>query len=120
VLADPKRVRQILRNLLTNAQRYGGPRQRVVAGGLRGHVWIEVRDNGDGIADEDVNRVFQPYVTTGAEGSVGLGLAVARQLAELMGGTLVYEHSAGESVFRLQLPAADQREPALASHIDRS
>jgi signal transduction histidine kinase len=120
VLADPKRVRQILRNLLTNAQRYGGPRQRVVAGGLRGHVWIEVRDNGDGIPDEDVNRVFQPYVTTGAEGSVGLGLAVARQLAELMGGTLVYEHSAGESVFRLQLPAADQREPALASHIDRS
>jgi nitrogen-specific signal transduction histidine kinase len=120
VLADPKRVRQILRNLLTNAQRYGGPRQRVVAGGLQGHVWIEVRDNGDGIPDEDVNRVFQPYVTTGAEGSVGLGLAVARQLAELMGGTLVYEHSAGESVFRLQLPAADQREPALASHIDRS
>jgi signal transduction histidine kinase len=120
VLADPKRVRQILRNLLTNAQRYGGPRQRVVAGALRGHVWIEVRDNGDGIPDEDVNRVFQPYVTTGAEGSVGLGLAVARQLAELMEGTLVYEHSAGESVFRLQLPAADQREPVLASHFDRS
>lgn len=120
VHADPKRVRQILRNLLTNAQRYGGPQQRVVAGTLRGHVWIEVRDNGDGIPDEDVNRVFQPYVTTGAEGSVGLGLAVARQLAELMEGTLVYEHSAGESVFRLQLPSADQREPALASHFDGS
>ncbi len=118
VVADPKRVRQILRNLLTNAQRYGGPRQRVVTGTLKGHVWIEVRDNGDGIPEEDADRIFQPYVTTGAGSSVGLGLSVARQLTELMDGSLVYEHSAGESVFRLQLPAADESAPALASHYE--
>ncbi len=118
VVADPKRVRQILRNLLTNAHRYGGPRHRVVTGTLKGHVWIEVRDNGDGIPEEDADRIFQPYVTTGAGSSVGLGLSVARQLAELMDGSLVYEHSAGESVFRLQLPAAEERAPVLASHYE--
>ncbi|HEX6300080.1 MAG TPA: HAMP domain-containing sensor histidine kinase [Acidimicrobiia bacterium] len=118
VHADPHRVRQILRNLLTNAQRYGGPRCRVVIGALRDAVWLEVRDNGDGIPDEESERIFEPYVTSGARGSVGLGLSVSRQLAELMGGTLHYERSAAESVFRLQLPIADLTEPVLASHSD--
>jgi signal transduction histidine kinase len=118
VHADPHRVRQILRNLLTNAQRYGGPSCRVTIGALRDAVWLEVRDNGDGIPDEESERIFEPYVTSGARGSVGLGLSVSRQLAELMGGTLHYERSAAESVFRLQLPIADLTEPALASHSD--
>jgi signal transduction histidine kinase len=118
VMADPRRVRQILRNLLTNAQRHGGPQLRVVVGALRDAAWLEVRDNGDGIAEEDANRVFEPYVTSGGQGSVGLGLAVARQLAELMGGTLHYERSAGESVFRLQLPLVGNREPILASQYE--
>lgn len=118
VHADPHRVRQILRNLLTNAQRYGGPRCRVVIGTLRDAVWLEVRDNGEGIPDEDSERIFEPYVTSGAGGSVGLGLSVSRQLAELMGGTLDYERSAAESVFRLQLPIADRTEPLPASHSD--
>jgi len=118
VHADPHRVRQILRNLLTNAQRYGGPRCRVTIGALRDAVWLEVRDNGDGIPDEESERIFEPYVTSGARGSVGLGLSVSRQLAELMGGTLHYERSAAESVFRLRLPIADLTEPVLASHSD--
>ncbi|HEX6222298.1 MAG TPA: HAMP domain-containing sensor histidine kinase, partial [Acidimicrobiia bacterium] len=98
VLADPRRVRQILRNLLTNAQRYGGPKRRVVTGSLLDRVWLEVRDNGPGIPDDEATHIFEPYVTgnSGVTGSVGLGLAVARQLAELMNGTLEYERSAGE------------------------
>jgi signal transduction histidine kinase len=118
VLADPKRVRQILRNLLTNALRYGGPERRVVAGSLSDQAWLEVRDNGPGIPDEEAQQVFEPYVTghSGAEGSVGLGLAVARQLAELMGGSLQYERSDGESVFTLRLPLAAKRGQILASH----
>ena len=118
VVADPRRVRQILRNLLTNASRYGGPNRRVTAGSLRNSVWLEMRDDGEGIPDEEARRIFEPYVTSGGRGGVGLGLSVARQLAELMGGSLEYERSAGESVFRLQLPLADAREPALASHSD--
>jgi len=120
VLADPRRVRQILRNLLTNAQRYGGPRRRVITGSLLDRVWLEVRDNGPGIPEDEAVHIFEPYVTgsSGVSGSVGLGLAVARQLAELMGGSLEYERSAGESVFRLMLPMAGDRQPALASHTD--
>jgi signal transduction histidine kinase len=117
VVADPRRVRQILRNLLTNAQRYGGPGLRIVVGALRDSVWLEVRDDGIGIPDEDADRIFEPYVTAGGEGSVGLGLSVARQLAGLMGGSLVYERSAGESVFRLQLPKLET-EAFPASHSD--
>lgn len=122
VLADPRRVRQILRNLLTNAQRYGGPRRRITTGSLTDRVWLEVRDNGVGIPDEDAAHIFEPYVTgnSGVKGSVGLGLAVARQLAELMDGSLQYERSAGESVFRLLLPVAPSLEPILASPSTRA
>ena len=117
VIADPRRVRQILRNLLTNAIRYGGPHRRVVTGTLFDRVWLEVRDDGEGIPNDDAERIFEPYVTgnAGVQGSVGLGLAVARQLAELMEGSLRYSRTGGESIFRLELPAAI-RESALASH----
>lgn len=122
VWADPRRVRQILRNLLTNAQRYGGPTRRIVAGSVIDRAWIEVRDNGEGIPEEEAERIFEPYVTgnSGVKGSVGLGLAVARQLAELMGGSLQYERSAAESVFRLQLPLAEIRAPLLVSQADQA
>ena len=116
VMADPRRVRQILRNLLTNAQRYGGKRCRVVVGSGGATVWLEVRDNGDGIPDDEAEHVFEPYVTAGGNESVGLGLAVARQLATLMGGDLVHERSAAETVFRLHLPVVGRQTPALASH----
>lgn len=118
VLADPRRVRQIIRNLLTNASRYGGPNRRVTTGTLRDAVWLEVRDDGNGIPEEEADRIFEPYVTSGGRGAVGLGLSVARQLSVLMGGSLDYERSAGESVFCLQLPLADAREPVPASHSD--
>ncbi|HZD23249.1 MAG TPA: HAMP domain-containing sensor histidine kinase [Acidimicrobiia bacterium] len=121
VLADPKRVRQILRNLLTNAQRYGGPECRITIGSLLNRVWLEVRDNGPGIPENMASHIFEPYVTgtTNVTGSVGLGLAVSRQLAELMGGSLQYERSAGESVFRLLLPKAPEMEPLMATRSDR-
>ena len=116
VTADPSRVRQILRNLLTNAQRYGGTEVRVVAGAIFDKAWLEVRDDGEGVA-EDATRVFEPYATAhaGVPGSVGLGLSVSRQLAELMGGSLTYHRDLGESVFRLELPLASQAKSVLAS-----
>jgi signal transduction histidine kinase len=117
VLADPRRLRQILRNLLTNARRYGGPKRRVLGGTVDGDVWLEVRDDGPGISDDEAQHIFEPYVTghSGVEGSVGLGLAVARQLAELMAGSLMYERADGESVFRLRLPLAEKHRRVLAS-----
>ncbi len=114
VNADPGRVRQILRNLLTNLHRYGGPDRRILGGENGDRAWIEVRDNGEGVPVEDADRIFEPYATAhhGVTGSVGLGLAVARQLAELMGGSLRYRRDMDESVFRLELPLS--RKPIAA------
>ena len=107
VWADANRLRQILRNLITNAVRYGGDRIRVVLSEDRSHGAIEVRDSGGPIPATRVATMFDPF-EHGDSGrntpnSVGLGLAVARSLARVMGGDLTYLHD-GESVFRLELP----------------
>jgi PAS domain S-box-containing protein len=108
--ADRTRVRQILRNLVTNAVRYGGPSIVVRARSGVDQVAIEVYDDGEGVAGPDAERIFDPYHHTGQVAgrppSIGLGLTVARQLARLMDGDLSYEHSDGWSRFSLRLPAA--------------
>ena len=105
--ADSVRVRQILRNLLTNAVRYGGPNIEARMSSSRGAIAIEIVDDGDGIPQADQKRIFQAYErahdTPGQPGSVGIGLTVSRALAELMGGSLTYRCD-GESVFTLELP----------------
>ncbi len=118
VIADPSRVRQILRNLLVNAGRYGGPQVEIRAGTTGDRAWLEVRDDGDGVPAEQVTHIFDPYSTAhagGVTGSVGLGLSVARQLTELMDGSLTYHRDADESVFRLELPLAHSNSAVLAS-----
>jgi PAS domain S-box-containing protein len=110
VFADAIRVRQILRNLLVNADRYGGPNVRVRVESRDDTRVLEVRDDGDGIPSSHRSFIFEPYQRAHrAEGrteSVGLGLTVSRHLAELMGGTLDYAYTGGESIFSLTLPAA--------------
>jgi signal transduction histidine kinase len=110
VLADPFRLRQVVRNLLTNAVRYGGPKLRLEAKQNALFTTVSLWDNGVGIAPDDVARIFDPYVrsTSGPElpGSMGLGLAVARKLTQLMGGELVYDRRDGWSVFEITLPTA--------------
>jgi signal transduction histidine kinase len=109
--ADPTRLRQIVRNLLTNAFRYGGDKVRILVREGASSVTIEVRDSGGPIPSIRVNSIFEPFVHADDGGrtpnSVGLGLAVARSLAHLMGGDLIYEFD-GESIFRLTLVAANQ------------
>ena len=102
--ADPGRVRQILRNLVSNALRYGGDEVliRVIDGGI---PRVQVLDNGPGIPEEDRQRIFESYQKAhdapGLPGSVGLGLAISRTLARLMDGDLTYEHEDGMSIFEL-------------------
>jgi len=117
VVADGSRVRQILRNLLTNAVRYGGSKRRILAGSESESVWLEVRDDGEGVGVDEASEIFKPYSTahSGVSGSVGLGLSVARQLAELMGGSLSYRRDGDETVFRLELPAVWDSEAAQTS-----
>lgn len=108
VWADPGRVRQVLRNLVSNALRYGGD-EVVVHLVADGKPRIQVRDNGPGIPLEDRQRIFESYQkahhTPGIPGSVGLGLAISRTLARLMGGDLTYVYEQGQSVFELSLPS---------------
>ncbi len=107
--ADPSRTRQVIRNLLTNAARYGGPRVHVTVG-QDGPGSICVRDNGGGLPEHEWERIFDPYHRATAEpqlGSLGLGLTISRQLARAMGGDITYRYQMGESIFTLQLPVAD-------------
>jgi len=105
--ADRGRVRQILRNLIVNARRYGSPPFRVVVLEDGDRVSVEVRDGGTPIPEDERERIFDRYYrarqTPGMTASVGLGLTVSRELARLMGGDLTYHHD-GESIFTLILP----------------
>jgi signal transduction histidine kinase len=110
--ADPLRLRQILRNLLTNAQRYGGSEITVAISQNGPSAHLEVMDNGLGIPAPDIDRVFQPYEQAhddkGQPHSVGLGLYVGRELARLMDGDLTYERRGEMTVFNLSLPIEHQ------------
>lgn len=113
-VCDPARFRQVLRNLLTNAERYGGPNVSVVVETYDDEVVVDVIDDGPGIPRDDWDRIFEPYQRAhdapGQPDSVGVGLAISRQLAHLMGGTLHYRYSDG-SVFRLRLRSAASPNP---------
>jgi signal transduction histidine kinase len=109
VFADPVRVRQVFRNLLANADRYGGPHITVRVDRFGETYALSVMDDGAGIAEGERDRVFEPYCRAHREvtrtESVGLGLTVSRQLARLMNGDLSYDYRSGHSVFTVTLPA---------------
>ncbi|MFP5332202.1 MAG: PAS domain S-box protein [Acidimicrobiia bacterium] len=110
VNADPLRLRQILRNLIVNAVRYGGQEVRLVACQEGSEVAFEVRDNGGGIEAGMHEEIFAPYRRghdrAGLPGSVGLGLSVSRRLARLMGGDVSYSVVDSWPTFTLRLPAS--------------
>ncbi len=96
VLADPGRLRQVLRNLLENALKYGGD-QVLVDGERDGAQFrVVITDNGPGIPPSDEERIFEHFEQLAkgdarpAQG-VGLGLPIARKLVRAMGGDLWYE-----------------------------
>ncbi len=110
VVADPLRFKQIVRNLLTNAVRYGGPQIVAESAQIDGVLALSICDDGGGIAEDRRDVIFDLYERepgkTSLTTSVGVGLTVSRQLARLMGGDVVYDRSEGWTRFRLDLPAA--------------
>ena len=112
VRADEEKLRQIMINLIGNAIKFTAEGGRISVTGreIETRVLIEVRDTGMGIPAEKLERIFEPFVqldrslTSGQEGA-GLGLAISRDLARLMGGDLTVASVVGEgSVFTVSLP----------------
>ena len=107
--ADPTLLRRALWNLLENAGKHGAPPITVALARHDGEVKISVADRGEGIPADDRERVFLPFArldTARTARGVGLGLTIARRVAEVHGGTL----SAGDGehgfAMTLSLPAA--------------
>lgn len=116
-LWDEFRIEQVVVNLLTNALRYGKGRPvEVWLTPGPGSARIDVRDQGDGIAPEDQQRIFEQFeraVDTGrdATGGLGLGLYITRQLVEAHGGSISVQSRPGEgSEFSVILPLASPDE----------
>jgi signal transduction histidine kinase len=110
VRGDRERLRQVIQNLVDNAVKYSsaGDRVRVRASADDGHVLIDVVDEGPGIAPEDHELIFQKFGRSSggnAKPGTGLGLFIARSIAEAHGGSLgVQSVPQSGSVFRLELP----------------
>ncbi|MEX2280169.1 MAG: ATP-binding protein [Acidimicrobiia bacterium] len=105
---DAQRIRQIVRNLATNAIRYGELPGAISLLSVDGAAQLSVADRGPGIDAAMIERIFEPYERAHSvptqPNSVGLGLSVSRWLAEKMGGSLVYKNET-MSTFILTLPA---------------
>jgi two-component system sensor histidine kinase PilS (NtrC family) len=110
VRVDPTHLHQLLWNLCENALRYGrtakhpGPVE-IRTGRLAGsdRPYLEVLDRGPGIPPVDSERIFEPFFTSGqSQGGTGLGLFIARELAQCNRAVIVYEPRAGGgSIFRI-------------------
>ena len=121
VAADPARLRQLVVNVLDNAGRHApaDTTVRVTAGADAYAWWLEVADDGRGVAVADRERVFERFGTDGA-GGTGLGLAVSRWVAQLHGGTLRFLDPASGRGARLRLDVpvattAPTQEPAMTT-----
>ena len=108
--ADPAACARVVRILLDNALRYApeGEPIEIVTAQVGGRVMVEVADRGPGVPEDERERIFERFHrgrSAGAQSGFGLGLAIGRELAERMNGTLVLADSAVGARFRLTLPA---------------
>jgi two-component system OmpR family sensor kinase len=111
---DPALLARLLRNLLDNARKYSDPDAPVTlaARARHGAAELEVRDRGIGVDAADLPRLFTPFFRTDRSrardtGGVGLGLALAKRIAEAHGGAIAAESAPGRgTTIRVTLPAA--------------
>ena len=117
VMTDPQRVSQVLQNLISNALKYTPSGGRVtVSAGMRSMsgaanstemVAIEVTDTGEGIPEDQLENIFDEFTRLDSHRNFpgsGLGLAVARRIAVLLGGNLTVTSSPEGSAFTLWIP----------------
>lgn len=114
VLFDPDHLHQVLWNLCENALTYGrsadGRAYIRLQGGARQvgrHATLDVMDQGPGVSAEISHKLFEPFITSGRDGT-GLGLYIARELCENNGGGLEYlPLPTGGSCFRIHFPVPE-------------
>jgi signal transduction histidine kinase len=117
VTVDSRVMEQVLGNLIDNARKYAKTatdrRIRVRASAAGGRVRIDVEDRGPGVPPGEEKGIFKPFhrgSTSTDTGGAGLGLALAKEWAELFGGSLTYHPAVGGGAcFRLELPASPGR-----------
>jgi two-component system OmpR family sensor kinase len=117
VRTDRLRFRQLLRNLLSNARKYGGETIRV-EGRVEGRTYVcSVIDDGPGVPTEIEDRLFERFIhqghQTATKDSVGLGLSIVHALTQGMGGSISYQRINGETHFTIRLPIAGTAEDGL-------
>jgi two-component system, OmpR family, sensor histidine kinase KdpD len=115
VQAEAGLIAQVIANLVDNALRHAGVRCEVViqAGRSREGIFIAVRDQGPGLPDEDVNRLFDRFqrgTEQGAAGSAGLGLAICKTIVQAHGGQIGARRCTPGTEFRIDLPVAPSGE----------
>ena len=110
ILAEPVRLIQVFSNLILNAsQAMDGKGTLTISTSEQSdsHVLITIADNGPGIPANLVEKIFEPFYTTKAEGQgTGLGLYIVRDILKDLGGTIHVTSRPGETRFEMRLPAA--------------
>ncbi|MBI9087416.1 MAG: PAS domain-containing protein [Desulfobacterales bacterium] len=105
---DYAQIQQCLMNLILNAIEAmpQGGRLSIAGGTTDSHIWITVHDTGIGIEQEDLQRIFEPFYSTKAEGKgVGLGLSMVYGITREHGGTVVVDSTPGKGTsFKITLP----------------
>ncbi len=107
--ADPYRIHQVLSNLISNANKamQDGGRLLITVEDLFDEVVVEVADSGQGIPDDQLDRIFDRFATAAGTAGSGLGLSIARDLVEAHGGNLsARNHDGGGAVFVVTLPVS--------------
>ncbi|TFH35253.1 MAG: PAS domain-containing protein [Dehalococcoidia bacterium] len=123
VYGDERRLEQVMLNLLHNAVKFTpeGGSLRVFAAESEGGVTVSVQDSGVGVAEEDLERIFERFYKSDRSRSstgTGLGLAIARHIVELHGGRIRAESVEGQgSTFSFTLPIAAGGEPPLVQGV---
>jgi len=117
VYGDPKRIAQVIENLVSNAIKYNREHGRIDIGVRRdgAHTWVVVRDTGQGIAKGELGQVFDRFFRSDAVRNTsthghGLGLAISRDIVRAHGGEITVQSTPGEgTTFIVRLPAQDPK-----------
>ncbi|MCK9479293.1 MAG: cell wall metabolism sensor histidine kinase WalK [Firmicutes bacterium] len=120
IYADRDRIEQVITNIISNAIKYtpDGGKVEIYAGYLYNEVYIKIKDNGMGIYQKDLDRIFERFyradkARSREHGGTGLGLAIAKNFIELHGGTIKINSQYGvgtEVLIKLPIPKKDDPE----------